>query len=118
MTTSTETTLARLEAAFANLEEHGFFADIGSHWCLTDAVDAVPDACPYALVHQQDLDGLEEHGVIWIAYGATDDIGYSLDNDALVHVGRQVQQALLTHGLPAHWSGDPGHRIQVGGGQQ
>lgn len=113
MTTSTTATLLRLEAAFTSLEEQGFFTDIDTHWCLTDAVDAVPDACPYALVHQQDIQGLIEHGVIWIGYGATDEEGESLDDEDLLDVGRQVQQALITHGLAAYWDGNPGHRIRV-----
>jgi hypothetical protein len=114
MTTDTSTTLAKLTASFSTLEGKGFFTDIGSHWCITDAVDAVPEGCPYALVHQQDLEGLEEHGAIFIAYGATDELGGSLDDEALLQVGRQVQQCLVTHGLAAIWDGDISCRIRVG----
>lgn len=115
MSTTTETTLDRLEAAFASLAEQGWFVDIGSWWCISDAVDAVPAGLAYALVHQQDLECLEEHGRIYVAFGATDELGGSLDDAALADVGRQLHCSLIGHGLPAHWTGRPEHRIRVGG---
>lgn len=111
MATTTANTLARLGMAFCSLEKQGWFTDIGNHWCLTDAVDAVPAGCCYCLVHAQDLECLEEANVIFIAYGSTDPHGGSLDDDALVDVGRQ-----LLHHLERSWDA-PAQRTDHTGSQ-
>ncbi len=111
--TSVDTLLVRLQAAFTSLEACQYFTDVGSEHCLRDAVDAVPWDMPYALITQDDLEGLQSAGVLHVGYGASDENGEWLARQDLAEVGRQVQHALILHGLPALWDGDPDHCISV-----
>ena len=110
---SVDTLLARLQAAFSSLEACQYFTDMGSQRSLTDAVDAVPFDVAFALITQQDLAGLQSTGVLDIGFGASDENGERLAHQDLADVGRQVQQALILHGLPALWDGNPDHCISV-----
>jgi hypothetical protein len=105
--TSVDTLLVRLQAAFTSLEACHYFTDMGSQRCLADAVDALPFDMPFALITQQDLAGLQSTGVLDVGFGASDEHGESLGRQDLAAVGRQVQQALIQHGLPALWDGNP-----------
>ena len=109
--------LGRILASFSNLKRAGFFAGFNSI-TLSSALEEVPDGCPYAVLHSQDIGDLEAHGRCRIAFGSTTEDGGPVPYRQRVLVGEALVAALEDQGLNVEWDGDPAQRVCVGAAQE
>ena len=109
--------LGRILASFSNLKRAGFFAGFNSI-TLSSALEEVPDGCPYAVLHSQDIGDLEAHGSCHIAFGGTTEDGGPVPYRQRVLTGEVLVAALEDQGLNVQWDGDPSQRVRVGAAQE
>lgn len=108
----------RVERAFAKLNEMevpAVFCRSDFKCCQSCGTAEVPDNHNYAFYHNQDLETLEETGIMHIAFGvAYDPKDPDADNDAECKAwGWVIVYALLDEGLVVDWHGDINKRIKV-----
>jgi hypothetical protein len=111
----------RLDDAFAALERTGVVARASFTCCTTCGFAEIGDEVPadqhrdgFVFFHSQDAEGLDEPGTpLALAFGgfSTGDAAARTEADRVV--GERVRAALLEHGLPVEWDGDPAGRIVV-----
>ncbi len=109
----------RLDAAFAELEQHGIVARQDFSCCGTcgageiraEMEDVAATCRPvrgYAFYHMQDTESAVDGYGLYLAYGATDE-----SESAAVGVAREIVDVLRAHELAVAWDGTWDKRIQV-----
>ena len=110
--------MSRILASLSNLKcMNGFFAGINSI-TLSSALAQIPDGCPYAVLHSQDIGDLEAHGSCHIAFGATTEDGNPVPYRQRVITDEALVTALEDQGLTNDWDDDPAQRVRVGAAQE
>ena len=111
----------KVAAAFAELDAAGVIARMNFTCCQTCGVAEIDDERPadrptsgYVFFHQQDSERLvDDQALLYLAYGTLDPVpGQVAEQDA--EVGRQIETALRTQGVPVEWNGSSQQRISVG----
>jgi len=109
----------RLNCAFLALEkDHGFITDEGNHCCqgctcafLSQKYEEEGKAYKaYAFYHEQDAEGLENNGKIYIAFGA---FSPEDDDERDEWAGEKIKEAIERTGLTVKWDGSSATRILV-----
>lgn len=111
----------RLDDAFAALERARVVARASFTCCTTCGFAEIGDEVPagqhrdgFVFFHSQDAEGLDEPGApLLLAFGGFSTGAAAARTEADRVVGERVRAALLEHGLPVDWDGDPAGRIVV-----
>ena len=111
----------RLDDAFAALERTGVVARASFTCCTTCGFAEIGDEVPpgerregFVFFHAQDAERLAEPGApLFLAFGGFSTGDATARTEADRRAGERVRAALLEHGLPVEWDGDPAARIVV-----
>ena len=97
----------RIDDAFAALREMGFFAKANHTCCQSCGLAEIPEdkEMAYVFYHMQDLEGLKQDGVCYLAWGGK--VGEKF--------GRTICDTIRKAGLEVDWDGSEHTRIKVSG---
>lgn len=101
----------RIDALFEDLRNVGFATAEGRDCCggcTASRLEAETEpGTPRAWYHEQDSEGFETDGRLYVGYGLTG----STDEDEIREVGRKISSRANKLGIPTVWNGDPAVRI-------
>ena len=97
----------RIDDAFAALREMGFFAKANHTCCQSCGLAEIPEdkEMAYVFYHMQDLEGLKQDGVCYLAWGGK--VGEKF--------GHTICDTIRKAGLEVDWNGSENTRIKVTG---
>ncbi len=94
-----KTNLKKINKAFKELTELGFYAKQNFWCCSTCALHAIPDNTEnYIFYHQQDADMLKNTGGCYLAWAG----------DA-----NKIIEVMKRNSIKVNWDGDSNHRIHI-----
>ena len=91
--------MKKLNSAFKELRELGFFAKQNFWCCSTCAVNAIPDNTEnYVFYHQQDTNMLNKTGGVYLGWAGD---------------GNKIIEVMKRNDIKVDWDGDERHRIYI-----